>query len=267
MKARPPLRYPGSKFRAFKYIKPFIDAVEHDEYREPFFGSGAVFFQKKSVEYNWLNDSDCELMNFYSVIQNNDLCQQLMNEVRLVKPSKEFFYELKDYKPRTPYNRAYKYFVINRTAYSGIMNLPNWGFHPIKSVQPEKWPERIYEASQKLQYTELTCVDFEIVLKTPPKGNQILFFLDPPYFKADQKRAYVNSFTYEDHIRLSNILKTLPHKFILTYDDVEEIRELYSWANIFPSEWMYHTANSTVTTRKKGKELIITNFDIKSSQD
>ena len=48
--------------------------------------------------------------------------------------------------------------------------------------------------------------------------------------------------------------------FLLTYDDCPEIRELYSDFDIKNEEWMYHTANSNVTTRKVGKELFIKNF-------
>ena len=263
MKAvQPPLRYPGSKFRAFKYIKPYVDFVEHDEYREPFLGSGAVFFQKDKVKYNWLNDYDKDLMNFYQVIQNIELCSKMGDEVSTVLPTKEWFTDIKNSNPNDAYDRAKRYFLINRTAYSGIMNLPNWGFHKTKSVQPDKWANRLNVASQKLQNVMLSNCDYEQLIIAPSKGESTLIFLDPPYFAADQKRAYVKSFDYDDHVRLSEILKKCKHKFILTYDDCDEVRKLYSWAHIHPIEFMYNTANSVVTTRKIGKELIITNFII-----
>lgn len=259
-KTRPPLRYPGSKYRAFKYLKPFIDTVEHEEYREPFFGSGGVFFQKNKSKYNWLNDLDEELINFYLVIKDPLLKNKIKEDVLKITPSKENFDKIKATNPEDSYSKALKYFIINRTAYSGIMNLPNWGFHKLKSVQPEKWPERIELAHNKLCDTEITSFDYEKILDAPLKGKSVLFFLDPPYFKADQKRAYVKSFNSDDHSKLCQKLKNLKYPFILTYDNCTEIKEMYSWANIYELEWKYHTANSTVTTRKNGKELIITNF-------
>lgn len=39
------LKYPGSKTRIANWIAQFIP--EHDVYLEPFFGGGAVFFNKK----------------------------------------------------------------------------------------------------------------------------------------------------------------------------------------------------------------------------
>jgi DNA adenine methylase len=261
-KIQPPLRYPGSKFRAYKYLRPFIENVDHDEFREPFFGSGAVFFQKNPTKLNWINDLDKDLMNFYEIIKQHKTRKKLMLESSKFIPTKESFEDLKNSKPISRYARALKYFIINRTAYSGIMKLPNWGFHETKSVQPDKWPKRIEMAGMKLNFAKITCLDYEAVLFAPALFKKTLFFLDPPYFKADQKRAYTKSFDLKDHRRLMENLKKLEHKFILTYDDCLEIRDMYSWANIHSQEWMYHTANSVVASRKNGKELIITNFKI-----
>lgn len=259
-KITPPLRYPGSKYRAYKYIEQFILLTDHDEYREPFCGSSAVFFQKNTSKISWLNDKDSGLMNFYKIIQNRYFAQKLADESSKVEPSKDYFNCLKNTIFDNDYERALQYFIINRTAYSGIMNLPNWGFHKIKSVQPKKWPERILKASDKLQNVILTSLDYEQVIFAPAQGEKVLLFVDPPYYMADQKRAYIESFKEEDHIRLVRNLKNVKFNFILTYDDCEEVRNLYKWANIHPVEFMYHTANSNVTTRKMGKELIITNF-------
>ena len=72
-KIRPPLRYLGSKYRAYKYIEPFVNHAFHDEYREPFLGSGAVFFQKSLSQYTWLNDLDkTELIRTINI-----LCEKL----------------------------------------------------------------------------------------------------------------------------------------------------------------------------------------------
>ena len=260
---RPFLRYPGSKYNASKYIEPFWANIDFDEYREPFLGGGAIFFKMPKKEYSILNDIDDELINCYNVVQDPLLLNKLKTDVLNIKPSKEWFEELKRTSPESLYDKALRYFLINRTAYSGIMNLPNWGFHPVKSVQPSKWPERLQEAHDKLvNNVELTNLHFrDIILR--PSNKRVWMFIDPPYFAADQKRAYKRSFTIEDHLELVSLLKETPYMFCLTYDNCPQIRELYSWANIYEQEWMYHTANSNVTTRKKGKELIITNYELR----
>ncbi len=261
-RVRPFLRYPGSKYNAAKYIEPFWKNIKFNEYREPFLGSGAVFFKMPKVEFSWLNDIDNELINAFKVIANIRLRNKLLQKINNVVPTKELFEKLKEWQPEHTIDRAYRYFVINRTAYSGIMNLPNWGFHPVKSVQPDKWADRIIQAGEKLESkVYISKMSYTDVIKTP-SSRKVWLFVDPPYFKADQKRAYSHSFTYVDHMSLLNVLKSTEHMFCLTYDNCEEIKELYSWANIYEIDWRYHTANSNVTSRKMGRELIISNYEI-----
>jgi DNA adenine methylase len=107
---------------------------------------------------------------------------------------------------------------------------------------------------------KLTSLDFEEVIFAEPEGESVLMYLDPPYYLADQKRAYTKSFELNDHIRLRNALKETKYIFCLSYDDCQEVRELYSWANIYERSWFYNTANSS-GPRKIGNELIITNFE------
>ena len=257
-KVSPPIRYPGSKFRASKLILPHLE-TSHTEYREPFLGSGAIFFTKRISKFNWLNDIDNDLVKTFQVISEPEKRNILIERVKDFFPSKENFDELKAKKYIDEIDIAYRYFVINRTAYSGIMKLPNWGFHPIKSVQPDKWPLRIEQAGKKLQGSKITKLDFtDVILKS--SKNEVLLFVDPPYFLADQKRAYLHSFLHDDHLRLHNALKNTSHKFCLTYDNCIDVKQMYSWANIHEYNWMYHTANSNATTRKMGRELIITNY-------
>jgi len=261
-KVRPFLRYPGSKYNASKFIEPFWSHIQFDEYREPFLGSGAVFFKMPKTQTSWLNDIDDELINSFLVISDEHLRLKLTEKIYDIKPTKESFEQLKEWKPTSDVDRAFRYFVINRTAYSGIMNLPNFGFHPTKSVQPDKWAERIIQAGEKLQNAvRITKIPYQDVI-TAPTEKSLWLFIDPPYFKADQKRAYLHSFEHEDHMELLEILKKTKYNFCLTYDNCDELKRLYSWANIYEIEWMYHTANSNVTSRKMGRELIITNYEI-----
>lgn len=257
-KVKPPIRYPGSKFRASKLIVPHL-STPHTEYREPFMGSGAIFFTKKKVANNWLNDLDKDLIITFQIIADPLLRKELIKRVVEFIPNKENFDLLKAKNFSNEIDIAYRYFVINRTAYSGIMKLPNWGFHPIKSVQPDKWGGRIEEAGKKLEAIKITNSGFEDVILAA-SNNEVLIFADPPYYLADQKRAYLHSFTLKDHQLLHETLRLTKHKFCLTYDNCEEVKKMYSWANIHEYNWMYHTANSNETTRKMGRELIITNY-------
>ena len=77
-KVKSPLRYPGGKFYALKHIMPYIECVEHDEYREPFLGGGSVFFAKQKVQFNILNDLEQEIINFYKLILDDEMRNELI---------------------------------------------------------------------------------------------------------------------------------------------------------------------------------------------
>ena len=261
---RSPFRFVGSKYQAVKLVKPIWEVVRHDEYREPLVGGGAIFFAKPKARINWLNDLDDELITTYSVMRDVEARTMLMECVSKEIPTKARHWEMRNanYSKDDPLAVAHRYFFLNRTSYSGMMNVPPYGYSETKSVPPGRWGGRIDEAGKKLEDVKLTSLDFEDVICAPKLGDVGVFmFVDPPYFLADQKRAYIHSFELEDHLRLHDALKRTKHKFCLTYDDCKEVRGMYDWACIRSAKWRYHVANSNKAARKMGNELIITNFE------
>ena len=256
-----PFRYPGGKFYALKYIVPFLNAYPHDEYREPFVGGGSVFFGKARVEHNWINDLETLMIETYKAIQSPTRVKRLMERVRVEVANRERHAEVKEMDARTKDDIAFKTYYLNRTSYSGIINKPAWGYEIGFSSPPTNWPNFLNNAHKKLSKVEITDLDFSDVLSAPAVGRNPIAYLDPPYFLADQKRAYARSFVLDDHLRLEEQVRNLEYAFVLSYDDCEEVRDLYSWANIYPRTWFYNTANSS-GPRKIGKELLITNFEI-----
>ncbi|MFW9810355.1 MAG: DNA adenine methylase, partial [Candidatus Thorarchaeota archaeon] len=247
-----PFRYPGSKGRAVKLIRPYWETAEHDEYREPFFGGGAVFFSKPKAKVNWINDIDKDLITTLQIMADSTMRRILIGKVTSETATRKRHSEVKSWTPTEPLDIAYRYYYLNRTSYSGIMKKPAWGYHTKKSVPPHRWGPRVEKAGRKLEGVKITAMDFEDVISADATGESVFLFLDPPYYASDQKRAYENSFTQEDHMRLCKRLKKTSYNFCLTYDDCEEVRDIYSWANIDSVSWRYHTANARKATRKLG---------------
>jgi DNA adenine methylase len=264
-----PFRYAGGKFYARKLIIEHIP--DHDYYIEPFAGGASIFFAKPKAEKNWLNDIDKDLINCLIIIRDypNELIKKLEGE----KASKErhAFYK-NEFKPKTNLDKAVRWYYLNRTSYSGIMNMQNcyWGYGEKYSMRPENWPRNILRTSAKLQGVKLTTLDFEDVIAQAPKGS--FLFIDPPYFNADQDKFYACSFKKNDHFRLEKILRKYREKikFLITYDNSSEIRSLYPWVkDMHEREWNY-TINRTDDqknktdkkgSRYKGKEIFIVNYD------
>ena len=264
-----PFRYAGGKFYARKLIIEYIP--EHSYYIEPFAGGASIFFAKRKVKKNWLNDIDKDLVNCLIIIR--DYPEKLVDRLKGEKATKERHTWYKNvYKPKTELDRAVRWFYLNRTSYSGIMLMKNcyWGYGDKYSMRPENWPENILRSSGKLKNVKLTSFDFEKVIEEAEDG--CFLFIDPPYFNADQDKFYTHSFKKDEHFRLCKVLKRNSErfKFLLTYDNSPEIREMYEWATgLHEKEWNYMVnrtddqKNGTKRkgTRYKGKELFIVNYN------
>ncbi len=284
-----PFRYAGGKFYARKLILEHIP--KHNVYIEPFAGGGSIFFAKSKVEINQLNDIDKELVNVYLTIRDNPneliylLKKRLEKESRIPKEltdgvlygeplpaTKELHSFFKTtFKPKNELEKAGRWFYLNRTSYSGIMNAQNmyWGYGDKFSMQPKNWARNIIRTSKKLQNVQITNFDFEQVIDNAP--DKALLFIDPPYFNADQDKFYQHFFTKQDHYRLEKCLKRNNKRLYLfiTYDNIPEIRELYNWMReLHDKEWNYciqrtddqRNGTNKKGERYKGKELFVLNF-------
>lgn len=283
-----PFRYAGGKYYARELILEHIP--EHTIYIEPFAGGASIFFMKElAPELNWLNDIDDDLMNTLVVIRDNPnelihlltrrandrLPEALVANIPLGEPIpalKELHHFFKvEYTPQNNLERAFRWFYLNRTSYSGIMNFQNmyWGYGDKYSMTPKNWPRNILRTSEKLQGVRLTSLDFEEVVNAAPDGA--LLFIDPPYFNADQDKFYEHFFAREDHYRLERCLRANRGrlKYFITYDNVQGVRDLYNWAaEMHQKEWNYciqrtddqRNKTDVKGTRYKGKELFILDF-------
>lgn len=258
------LRYPGGKLKAIKYIRPFWEQFNHDEYREPFVGGGSVFISKPLVKYNWINDANKELIAFYKALSITKKRKKLINELLSLKITKELYDELFYSQPKDWFSKAKRFYVLNRCSFSGITK---WNSfigdvrYNIKQAQ-----HIMDDVGKKLSKVKITSKDFEELITAKPLGlGKVFLFLDPPYAESRQVAAYEYSFEKNDHIRLARLLKKTKYYFLLTYDDCNFIRELYEWANLYDKyTWTYSVANSKVhhNPREKGNELFISNFKL-----
>jgi len=259
-----PFRFPGGKYYALGRLHPFWETVVHDEYREPFVGGGTVFFAKTPAKHNWLNDIDKTLMTTYHVLADPELRSKLLSLLGSEVASKERWREVKDIKPKNKLETAFRYYYLNRTSFSGKLSSPAWGYRPKRSLPPERWHERIIPCGKKLEGVKLTCLDFGEVIKAEAMGSKALMYVDPPYYSPPKNKHYVNGFSNDDHLRLCKLLSETDFKFFLTYDDVRELRDMYSWANLYEIDFFYRVDNSNFADkmRRRGRELVIANYKI-----
>lgn len=63
-----------------------------------------------------------------------------------------------------------------------------------------------------------------------------------------------------DHKRFAETMKNCPHKWLITYDDSDYIKDLFSFANIVTWNLTYGMRNITENSNQNGKELFISNY-------
>lgn len=100
--------------------------------------------------------------------------------------------------------------------------------------------------------------DFETLIKHYDRPDTF-FYLDPPYFSTED--MYEVGFGWEDHVRLRDTLKNIKGKFLLSYNDCDEIRELYNGFSMFDFS-RTHSMAQRYEAGKEFKELLIGNYDL-----
>ena len=106
-----------------------------------------------------------------------------------------------------------------------------------------------------LQQVSKRNVDFERLIRTYDRESA-LFYLDPPYYEAE--KYYPDRFNPEDHIRLRDALSCIKGKFVMSYNDCPEIRELYAGYNLVEVDRQDNLV--TKTNPRRYRELIIKNY-------
>ncbi|OFY62313.1 MAG: modification methylase [Bacteroidetes bacterium RIFCSPLOWO2_02_FULL_36_8] len=260
-----PLRYPGGKSRAVDLVSTLIP--EFDEFREPFLGGGSIFiylkqrFPKKKF---WVNDLHFNLFKFW------EMCQKDVNEViDKVYEWRNQFVNGKELHKFLTYNissfndleKAAAFFIFNRITFSGTSESGGYSEQAFHGRFTESSIYRLRKFGEVINGTKITNLDFQKVIEK--EGENVFLFLDPPYFSATKSSLYGKNGNLHkgfDHIRFAETMKNCNHKWLITYDDSDYIRQLFSFANIIPWDLTYGMRNQTETSDQTGKELFISNF-------
>ena len=84
---------------------------------------------------------------------------------------------------------------------------------------------------ERLRRVIIENLDFEHLIKTYDRENA-LFYCDPPYFETE--KYYRARFQESDHKRLADALHSIKGRFLLSYNDCPQVRELYADCIIEP---------------------------------
>lgn len=270
----PVLKWVGGKRQLIATLKPLFPK-RFNSYCEPFVGGGAVLFslQPKNA---YVNDINAELINVYSVIQNN--VEELIEALNLMKNESEFFYEIRDWdRDREKYlslsevQRAARIIYLNKTCYNGLYRVNNAGEfnspfghykHPNIVNEPVLRAVSNYFNKANIHFT---TGDYSSVLENIGRGTFV--YLDPPYDPISTSANFTGyskgGFSKEEQIRLREHCDELDArgiKFMLSNSATEFILDQYHNYNIITVQ-AKRSINSIGSKRGNVDEVVVTNYE------
>lgn len=104
---------------------------------------------------------------------------------------------------------------------------------------------------ERLCVVAIKCLPYDQLIRRYDRPHT-LFYLDPPYWGCTDDYGR-NVFSEADFERLSDLLKAIQGRFILSINDVPEIRRMFAWTHIEAVELNYRLSGKVTAAR----ELII----------
>lgn len=248
------LKYPGSKTKIAGWICSFIP--EHDVYLEPFFGGGAVFFNKKPARVETINDLSSEVYNYFKVLR--DKPAELIKLLELTPYSRDEYN--KSFSKQENSVEAARCFAVRCCQGFGCSNRYKNGFRSsIGKTSPRttsfwgNFPEVLKLASERLLEAQIENQDAIKLIERYNK-EEVFIYADPPYPHETRKNhLYENEMTDLEHIELLKTLKNHKGKVMISsYENNLYDNYLIGWRKEFK--------NTTAEGSIKRTEVIYMNY-------
>ena len=262
-----PLRYPGGKLKVVDYVKQLMEVNDlmGGTYIEPYAGGASVALSLLFGKYAGkikINDKDRSIYAFwYSVLNETDALCRLIANTPVTMDTWQVQHELQKHKTEADLlELGFSTFFLNRTNRSGILNggviggknqLGTWKIDA--RYNKKDLIERIEHVAGYADLIELTSMDAVALIKRYKRTPAVKTFcyLDPPYYVKGQD-LYLNYYRDEDHQDIAKAIKKFKGQWIISYDAVDFISELYKDYRQKEYYLSYSAGNPA-----KGKEIMV----------
>lgn len=260
--SKPFLKWAGGK-RWFVSHHSDLLPRHYNRYIEPFLGSGAVFFHLNPSQA-LLGDCNIDLIDTYKAIKSDwsQVLRHLQKHHKL--HSKDYYYVVRNSKPRTLYTRAARFIYLNRTCWNGLYRVnKKGGFNvPIGTRSSVVFEgDRFDIVSEVLQRADLDACDFEVLIDQAEDGD--LVFVDPPYTVRHNQNAFIKYneqlFSWSDQERLARALERAKNRgaqITGTNAYHHSVTDLYKSSFITLPVKRFSSISSKVDNRKAFDELV-----------
>lgn len=252
---KPVAGYIGGKRNLARQLVELIEAIEHTAYIEPFVGMGGVFFRRRArPKAEVINDISADVTTLFRILQRH--FPQFLDTLKWQLASRAEFERLMRVEPDTltDLERAARFLYLQRLAFGGKVTGRNFGVNYEAGARFDltKLVPMLEDVHERLAGVVIERLPFaELIARYDRPGA--LFYLDPPYWGCETDYG-TNVFSPADFERLSTLLEGLRGRFVLSINDVPEIRALFDWAEMQPVGVTYRVSGTPTAAR----ELIIT---------
>lgn len=270
-----PLRYPGGKSALSGLLIALLKRNSSiKRYVEPFAGGAGAAL---NLLYNGyvneivINDYDPAIYCFWqSVTQNNELFLETLDNTEIT--IEEWFKQREIYRkcdPKDVFNLGFATFFLNRCNRSGIIKggviggQKQTGAYKLDArFNPLKLKEKIKKIGNYSSQIKVLNEDGKAVFNQYKDKLDTFLYLDPPYVKQGTS-LYLNAFSTEDHISLSDAIKSAKKEsyWLVTYDcsDLIASQKCYGNCNIYRYSLRY-----SAQKKRREYEYLICSDSIKN---
>ena len=236
-----PLRYPGGKLKVVDYVKRLFEVNDlmDGTYIEPYAGGASVALTLLFSEYASrikINDIDRSIYAFWhSVLNETEALCRLVVDTPVNMETWHAQREVQQHKQEVELlELGFSTFFLNRTNRSGILSggviggkNQDGNFKIDARFNKEDLIERIESVAEYADRIELTSMDAVGLIKKIRKPAEKSFcYLDPPYY-VKGRDLYLNYYNDDDHRDIAKAIKKYKGKWIISYDAVPFISDLY----------------------------------------
>lgn len=262
-----PLRYPGGKNKLAAFIaKICIDNNIKGHYVEPYAGGASValfLLMEGFVKRITINDKDRSIYAFWHSVlhKSKQLCELIENTDLSIEEWRKQKEVQKNKEKADLLELGFSTLFLNRTNRSGIISagviggLKQDGDYLLDCrFNKQEIIERIKAIANKKKFIRLYKKDaIKLIdkIQSESENSDTIFYFDPPYFLKGSS-LYMNHYKNNDHELVSNKIKEIRHiRWIVSYDNVPEIKGLYS--SFYKKEYLFqHTAYNV----RLGQEIL-----------
>ncbi|KIX14990.1 DNA adenine methylase [Dethiosulfatarculus sandiegensis] len=246
----------GGKYRLAKHI--ITSLPEHNCYVEPFCGAAWVLFTKEESKVEVLNDLNLDVINLYRVVQHH--LEEFIRQFKWILVHRDEFSRLMRVPPDTltDIHRAVRFFYLQRNGFGGKVPEAGSSFGYATTRAPKlnllRLEEELSAAHLRLSGVYLEHLPYSDVIRRYDKPWTV-FYIDPPYWNCEDYYGK-GLFGKDDFLALASQLSVIKGKFIMSINDVPEIRETFK-------EFAFEEVTLSYSVDKKNSckanELLISN--------